>query len=260
MSKARKAKTAKPGQQLSLRRTGGWGGKRRGAGRKRAKGTRSSVPHARRPVHKGRHPVHVTLRAKAGLPSFRQQRVHNLIAQVLREQRRRKYKDDFRVLHFSIQADHLHLVVEADSERADPGKPGKRGYKPLRSGLSGLQIMFARRLNMMLKRKGNVWADRYHRHDLKTPREVHNGFAYVFDNYVHHGWWSSREGGVDPFSSACAFEGWDSPTIVLAESERWRYPICRATTWLASIGYLKHGRLSTTRNPHPRGSWRSAAD
>ena len=59
--------------------------------------------HAKRPVHKGRHPVHVTLRAKAGLPSFRQQRVQRLLADVLRDQRRRRYVDDFRVVHDSIQ-------------------------------------------------------------------------------------------------------------------------------------------------------------
>jgi putative transposase len=159
----------KKGEQLALPRTGGWGGKRRGAGRKRwdanMAGSRSRVVHTPRPVHKGRHPVHVTLRAKPGLPSFRQQRIQRLVAEVLRDQRRRRYRNDFRIVHYSIQSNHLHLVVEADTERA-------KGYKPLRSGVSGFEIAFARRLNLLLRRRGKVWADRYHRHDLKTPKET----------------------------------------------------------------------------------------
>ena len=234
---------SKKGEQLTLARTGGWGGKRRGAGRRRADGgllgsrSGSRVVHAKRPVHKGRHPVHVTLRAKAGLPSFRQQRVQRLLADVLRDQRRRRYKDDFRVVHYSIQGKHLHLVVEADSERAE-------GYEPLRAGISGLAIAFARRLNMMLRRRGKIWADRYHRHDLKTPKETRFGLAYLFGNYTHHGGKSYGDGVLDIFASGCVFNGWDGPHFVPAESERWRWPVCRAETWLVRKGYLVHGKLS----------------
>ncbi|MBN9163075.1 MAG: hypothetical protein J0I07_19070 [Myxococcales bacterium] len=236
---------SKKGEQLTLARTGGWGGKRRGAGRKKAAGgllgsrSGSRVVHAKRPVHKGRHPVHVTLRAKAGLPSFRQQRVQRLLADVLRDQRRRRYKDDFRVVHYSIQGNHLHLVVEADSERAE-------GYQPLRAGISGLAIAFARRLNMMLRRRGKIWADRYHRHDLKTPKETRFGLAYLFSNYTHHGEKSYGDGVLDIFASGCVFDGWDGPHFIPAESERWRWPICRAETWLMRQGYLVHGKLTTT--------------
>jgi REP element-mobilizing transposase RayT len=234
----------RPGEQLELPKTGGWGGARRGAGRKRAAGERSRVEHARRPPHKGRHPVHVTLRAKTGLPSFRKQRVHRLLAEVLQDQRKRRYKDDFRVLHFSIQGNHLHLIVEADSERGDGG------YRPLRAGISGLEIAFARRLNRMLGRTGKVWADRYHRHDLKTPREMSRGLAYVFGNYTHHGEWSYGDGVLDVFSSAWLFDGWAGPHVVFDDSERWWWPICPARSWLASCGYLKHGRLTIVpRNP-----------
>src|SRR5262249_12983881 len=48
------------------------GGKREGAGRKRAPGKRPGVPHRARPAHKSRFPVHLTLRARPGLPSFRE--------------------------------------------------------------------------------------------------------------------------------------------------------------------------------------------
>ena len=99
---------------------------------------------------------------------------------------------------------------------------------------------------MMLRRKGKVWADRYHRHDLKSPRETAHGLAYLFSNYTHHGERSYGEGVLDLYSSAWLFEGWDGPHVILQDSERWRYPVCRARTWLLGTGYLKHGRLTIT--------------
>jgi hypothetical protein len=120
----------------------------------------------------------------------------------------------------------------------------------MRSGVSGFEIAFARRLNSMLRRKGKVWDDRYHRHDLKTPRETAVGYAYLFDNFTHHGEWSFGDGVLDLHSSAWLFDGWNQPHVTFDESERWRWPICSATTWLARVGYLKHGRL-VIRPRHP---------
>jgi REP element-mobilizing transposase RayT len=127
--------------QLALPRTAGWGGRRKGAGRPRT--ARPSVPHVARPPHKRRHPVHVTLRAKRGLPYFRRQAVASLVRRVLEKQTTRPYEKTFQVVHFSIQDDHLHLIVEADDDA-------------LRTGVSGFVISFARRLNRMLDREGGV--------------------------------------------------------------------------------------------------------
>jgi putative transposase len=215
------------------------GGARPGAGRKRTNPkVRSTVPHSRRPVHKGRHPVHVTLRAKPNLPSFRQQRVYAMLTDVIRAQRRRRYKDTFRLVDFTVQRNHLHLIVEADTEKSEA-----EGYKALRSGVSGLVIAFARRLNMMLGRHGSVWADRYHRHDLKTPKETWNGLGYVFTNFTHHGERTFGDGALDVYSSACVFEGWDERKFIPHERDLWRWPVCVPNTWLRRRGYLVHGLL-----------------
>lgn len=225
-------------KQLELPRTRGWGGKRKGAGRKRAPGVRSCVPHRKRPIHKDRHPVHVVLSAKPGLPSFRQQSIHRLFAEVLRDQRWRRYKDEFRLVHFSIQRDHLHLIVESDSKVA-----AEKGYASLRAGISGLAIAFARRLNMMLGRRGSVWADRYFRRDLKTPRQASYGLAYVFANYTHHGAKSVGDGVTDPHSSAWLFDGWDREPFRFVPDDEWQWPVCPAQTWLLTKGYALHGPL-----------------
>src|SRR5688572_10426068 len=139
----------------------GWGGSREGSGRPRRLPGGGRVPHVAREPHKARHPVHVTLRARLDLPSFRAQLVEQMIREVLRRQKTRAYERGFQLPHFSIQADHLHLIVEADEHS-------------LRAGVSGFAISFARQLNRLLGRKGSVWSDRYHRHDLGTPTEVRN--------------------------------------------------------------------------------------
>ena len=95
-------------QQLELPvRT--WGGRRRGAGRKPAPG-RGSVPHRRRLTHDRHCPVHVTLRASAAVPSLRHERLFIAIRNALAAASLSR----FRVLNFSVQTDHLHLLVEAD--------------------------------------------------------------------------------------------------------------------------------------------------
>lgn len=89
----------------------GHGGRRRGAGRKRAPGKRRAVPHRTRPEHGGRHPVHVTMRALRSLPSLRSERIRNMLLRAIAAQTKRL--GNFRVVHFSIQRDHLHLLLEA---------------------------------------------------------------------------------------------------------------------------------------------------
>ena len=144
-------------QQLGLTfSTSRRGGPRAGAGRKR--GRVRHTPHRARTKHQAAHPVHVTLRAF--LSSLRSQRIAITILRALRDSRR----DTFRVAHYSIQDNHVHLIVEAENKRA------------LSSGVRGLSIRVARRINSLLGRSGAFWADRWHGHALKTPREV-RGFS-----------------------------------------------------------------------------------
>jgi REP element-mobilizing transposase RayT len=56
------------------------------------------------------HPTHVTIRIMRGLPSLRRRDLAKAIGESLRKG---KQKAGFRVVHFSIQANHLHLIIEA---------------------------------------------------------------------------------------------------------------------------------------------------
>src|SRR3954471_12669197 len=89
-----------------------WGGPREGAGRPKS-GRAVGVAHRRRPYHERSHPVHVTLRVRRELPSLREPRVARIIGNAIRAHTRRTPAPRMRVVHFSIQPTHIHLLVEA---------------------------------------------------------------------------------------------------------------------------------------------------
>lgn len=221
----------KKADQLALRfRT--WGGVRRGAGRKRSTNKRSNVPHRTRTDHKARHPVHVTLRAREGLPSFREPALFAALrARIHCASRSPAVGEAFRVLHFSIQHDHIHIIVEATDRDA------------LTRGVQGLTIRLARAVNQTFEGiSGNVWADRYHEHHLKTPREVRNAIVYVLMNAKKHG--RALADGIDPFSSA----PWcDAIRGNVAKDDE--PPVMRARTWLASVGWRRRGLIDPREAP-----------
>ena len=185
--------------------------------------------------------MHVTLRARAGLPSFRAQRVHQLLVAILQNQTRRHYRDDFHVVHYSIQSNHLHVIIEATDKQT------------LRSGVSGLVIAFAKRLNkeILARPTGKVWGDRYHAHELESPREVRNALAYVYNNYKKHGYTTFGAGFVDPLSSALLFDKWSIPVITMPTEPK---PPDQPRTWLLGEGWwTKHGLLNPWERPAARG-------
>src|SRR2546430_526040 len=165
-----------------------WGGKRKHAGRKPS-GARAGVIHASRPILSKHHPVHVTWRMLPHVWNLRSRRSFRELSAAFAEACNR---DGFRLIHFSVQGNHLHLIVEA----ADAVR--------LSRGLQGLAVRIARRLNLM-GRAGKVFADRFHQHVLRSPAEVARAVAYVLGNFFVH---ALRRGepvpatGTDEYSSA----------------------------------------------------------
>jgi putative transposase len=95
-----------------------------------------------------------------------------------------------RIVHYSIQGNHLHLIVEAESPEA------------LSRAMQGLATRMARRLNGLSGRRGPVFADRYHSRPLKTAREAKRAVRYVLTNYRHHALEHLPVGWTDPLASA----------------------------------------------------------
>ena len=206
------AARAKPKQmQLHLPT---WGGKRKGKRRPGSNGPRKlgKVPHRRRPKLSWRHPVHVTWRMLPHVWNLRSKRCFSRIRQCFERGRDRF---GFRLVHFSVQGNHIHLIIEAIDERA------------LARGMQGLGVRIAKALNRVMGRKGTVLADHYHARQLRSPTQVANALAYVLMNFLHHFPAETSRHAVnvrDPFSSAWREHGKDPPVVA-------------PRTWLLSIGW-----------------------
>jgi REP element-mobilizing transposase RayT len=227
------------------------GGKRRGAGRP-SKGPRAGSPHKKRPALHARHPVHVTLRAVSAVGSLRRRRAYHAIREATITTARR---EDFRIVHVSIQRTHVHLLVEARDETA------------LARGMQGFQISAAKQLNWAVskgrpgpRRRGSVFPDRYHARIITSPTQAHHALRYVLGNWRRHE--EDRvapmnEWNVDWFSSAAMFPDWAE----YGEDEwvLWRGPetyepllVFRPQTWLLREGWKKAGPISCREVPAAR--------
>jgi REP element-mobilizing transposase RayT len=198
------------------------GGARDNAGRPR--GRRPRVRHRSRQRHRRAHPVHVTMRAREFLPSLREPVIAREVARRIKDANAsRALRGVFRVVHFSIQDDHVHLVVEAEHEA-------------LSRGVQGLAIRIARHVNALLRTRGSFWADRFHSRELESPRAVRNAIVYVLMNVKKH---HRRCSDVDPCSSAPWF----------FRVERGESPIRPPSTWLGATGWLRHGPIRVHERP-----------
>ncbi len=227
---ARRVKTT----QQSLRFVG-WGGARDGAGRPRKEGAK--LRHAARGPLASRFPAHATLRTVPGAPNLRRASVFAAIEAALRELKRTR--DDFRIVHFTTQTNHFHMLVEA------------AGAEALSRGMQGLAIRIAREVNRASGRKGKLWADRFHARVLRSPREVRNALCYVLQNTRRHA--TSEDEivdptWVDPRSSGPWFDGWkDAPEGVASPATD--RPTADPQTWLLSEGWRRAGLIRVDEVP-----------
>ena len=220
---------------LGLTESPRWGGRRAGAGR--GPGPRPRDPHRRRAPLAARHPCHVTFRVQRDVPTLRTRR---LLAELERSWREVREGTRFRIVHYSVQGNHVHLLVEAASTR------------DLASGLKSVVARFSRAVNRVFRRAGQVLADRCHVHVLRTPREVRNAIAYVLLNTRRHlakaGRALPRLAAIDPASSGRWFTGWRVGIPAATD----RPAVAEARTWLLGTGWRRHGLICPDEVPRGR--------
>ncbi len=233
-------------EQLPLFETAGDrrrpGGKRRRGkkpGRK-PKGPRAGSPHKERPELRARHPVHVVLRVVDAVGNLRRRSTYKAVREATLTTARR---EDFRIVHLSIQRNHLHLLVEAEHKGA------------LAAGMQGFQISAAKHLNAAVskdrpgpRRRGAVFPDRYHAEIITTPTQARHALNYVINNWRKHKEDRSdvtRSWKIDWFSTAVMFPGWaeyaDEPFMRRGPPSYDPLVVYQPRTWLLREGYLRGG-------------------
>ncbi len=181
------------------------------------------------------------MKVRAEVWRLRSKRMFNRVWHALRAARERL---GARIVHYSVQDDHLHLLVEARSAEA------------LSRAMQGLAVRLARALNRAMERKGRVFADRFHERVLATPKETRRCIQYVLGNAKKHGTGARRPRWVDGMSSAPWFDGWRGEA-------RFELPACAGggadpptvapSSWLLSRGWRRAGGpLDPSHVPGPR--------
>ena len=80
----------------------------------------------------------------------------------------------FRLVHYAVMGNHVHLIVEAPDRVA------------LGRAMKGLGVRVAKGLNRVMGRRGKVLGDRYHGRILRTPSETKRARVYLLENARKH--------------------------------------------------------------------------
>jgi REP element-mobilizing transposase RayT len=262
------------GKRLAKRR-----GKKRG---RKPKGPRSSEPHKRRPELKRGYPVHVVLRVVDAIGSMRKRHMYRALreASISVALRELTYAREgaFRIVHVSVQRNHIHLLVEASDKTAlsrgmqsfqiSAAKHLNRAVSVEARGLTAKQRRsLAGRRAMAARRRGTVFPDRFHQVIITSPKQARNTLAYVLNNWRKHrehqapfaGTWN-----VDPYSTGYQFDGWKQRehADVLWDKPAAFDPLIvyLPKTWLLREGWRKHGLIGFAEVPSARTLGIAAAE
>jgi REP element-mobilizing transposase RayT len=246
------------------------GRKREGKPRGKAKIGRprkagAGVPHETRPAFDTRRALHITLPVVDVIGRLRTRSAYAAIREAAITVLKR---DDFRIVHMSIEGTHLHLLVEAESRAA------------LSVGMQAFEISAAKHLNsacsraggwwerkraarlghaLPKRRKGRVFSDRYHERFIKNPKQARHALAYVLNNWRRHREdraERARDWLIDPFATGWAFDGWkeraDTPFAWKLRETYQPIPVRMPKTWLLRTGWRMHGLIGVREVPGPQ--------
>lgn len=142
---------------------------RKGAGRPAIQDR--GIRHICRDVIKKTVNMHITIKLekkKAGLKN-------KVTLQLLHKAIKKARMSGLRILHYTLEFDHIHLMTEADCNAS------------LSKGMQSFGITFSKGINKIKSQNGRVYKHRYHLRLLKSRQEVRNVIAYILGNGARHG-------------------------------------------------------------------------
>jgi REP element-mobilizing transposase RayT len=213
----------------------------------RPKKPNAGAPHAVRPEVHPCNPIHVTVRVVREVGALRTPKAYRAIRRALRTVLARH--GDCRIVHLSLQTNHIHLICEAENTVS------------LTKGMQGFQIAAAKHLNRELtrrgetRRRGQVFTDRYHARIINSIRQTRHTLNYVLNNWRHHGHDRDTiglyDGRIDPYSTGALFTGWRERTLDYTVLPPAYEPLetSAAQSWLLTVGYKRAPAISVYAAP-----------
>lgn len=213
---------AKRGKQFEMSGLAGWGGKRKGAGRKNLS---NSVNHMKREAFDAKKPLQITVKLVAGLPNLRSRQMHEAFQNALVKAK----AHGLRVIHYTLESNHIHLFVECE------------GNGVLGAAMKSFGSSFGKAVRRIAGGRGAVFVGRFHLSVLVNPTKVRNSLKYVLLNRFKH-----EKSHVDDnaYSSGKYFTKWPE-LLNRRRSRAWpefvELPdyLSEPKSWLASRGWMK---------------------
>jgi REP element-mobilizing transposase RayT len=150
---------------------------------------------------------------------------------------------DYRVVHISIQNNHLHLLVEAANKRA------------LQRCMQLFSIRAARTLQAAFGWSGKIFPWRYHATQIRTARQARNTLAYVLNNWRRHREdvvnATTMRASVDPYSSGIRFDGWIGAPRFAVPAGYEPLPVQPPETSLLRRDWKRSGLIDLFERPGP---------
>jgi REP-associated tyrosine transposase len=223
---ATKRKKAK----AKAKRKWGHGGARPGAGRKPIPRTeRAYVPHIARPVVTKNRPVFARFDCVDGVASLRLKAHRRILEDIFADENRL----GFRLVHYSIQSDHLLLLCEANDNPS------------MWRGLQRIGSRIARVLNKRLERSGRLFRERYFSNVVDNPEQAHDLLRHVLLRRHELAFEAGNKPvtDFDPNTSSAFFDGWKRPWAKGTRTPEAGDPVLPPRSWLLREGWKKHGLL-----------------
>ena len=215
------------------------GGKRPGAGRKQ-NGRGRGHAHDVRPDLSSRHPVHVVLRTLASIPRLRERDTYRELRHVVE---RYLGRESFRIVHLSIQHNHIHLLVEAENRSV------------LARAMQSFAINAARAINRSNRSWGKVFAHRYHATQVTTASHARHTLAYILNNWRRHredaAHLDAIKACLDPYASGISFTGWVSAARYGCPKGYVPLPVSPPRTSLLQHEWKAYGLIDEWERPGP---------
>lgn len=145
------------------------------------------IRHLARPHLKKPSSLHLTIKIKKIKADIKNKSILSILKRAILNAR----KKGLRVLHYSLEYDHVHLLIEAENNTI------------LGKGMQAFGVTLSKAINRVRKLKGGVYKHRYHFRQISSARELKNVMNYIFSNGMKH---KTAMSIVSPFNSIRAEE------------------------------------------------------
>jgi REP element-mobilizing transposase RayT len=131
----------------------------------------AGIRHTSRPLIIKPSSLHLTVKVKHIKADIKNKIILHLLKRAIMNGRRQGLK----IIHFSLEYDHVHLLIEADNNTL------------LGKGMKAFGVTFAKAINRLRKLRGAVYKHRYHFRRIESCSQLKNVLHYIFNNGIRHG-------------------------------------------------------------------------